>query len=485
MNLGGAQLRLEARGGALGGQQHAHAFEVQEFRRPEFEVKAAASEGPFLVGGAATVTVTAAYYAGGALPGAEVSVARGRDARHVPPAEPGRLRLRRRSCPGGTGARDPREPGRVETMAARTDGSGVHRLRIDFDRGDPPRPHVVRAEATVMDVNRQAWTAGADLLVHPSERYVGLRTERAFVQKGEPIAIDAIATDLEGGAVAGRPLRLRAERLDWEQVEGEWKEVPKDVQEREVPSAAEPVRVALRGEGGRRVARRRPRRRRAGPRERDGAPSLGGRRAGAAPPRPRGGEGDARPRPEGVPGGRRGEGARARALRPRRGRPDPAPQRPRARGALHDRRRLAHARDPDRGRLHPQRARPGGPRGAGAPRGGGRGGAGGGAVATGLRQRQPRPPGPARGAHARPHRDPAREGARLPAARPCSTSSCATPPADRWRTARPRSWWWTRPCWPSPATASRTRSTSSTPGAGPTSPTTGSAPTSCSRGRRS
>ena len=33
----------------------------------------AASEGPFLVGGAATVTVSASYYAGGALPGAEVT----------------------------------------------------------------------------------------------------------------------------------------------------------------------------------------------------------------------------------------------------------------------------------------------------------------------------------------------------------------------------------------------------------------------------
>ena len=131
----------------------------------------------------------------------------------------------------------------METMSARTDGSGVHRLRIDFERGDPPRPRVVRAEATVMDVNRQAWTAGADLLVHPSDRYVGLRTERAFVQKGEGVTIDLIAVDLDGGAVAGRPVRLRAERLDWEQVEGEWKEVPKDVQEREVLSAAEPLRA--------------------------------------------------------------------------------------------------------------------------------------------------------------------------------------------------------------------------------------------------
>ena len=249
MNLGSATLRLEARGGALGGQQHAHAFEVQEFRRPEFEVKAAASEGPFLVGGAATVTVSAAYYAGGALPGAEVAW------RVV--ATPATFRPPNRDdfafgafLPWWDFRPRPAEPERVEERAARTDGAGVHRLRIDFDRGDPPRPRVVRAEATVMDVNRQAWTAGADLLVHPSERYVGLRTERAFVQKGEPIAIDAIATDLEGGAVAGRSLRLRAERLDWEQLEGEWKEVPKDVQERDVPSALEPVRVRFEAKEG-------------------------------------------------------------------------------------------------------------------------------------------------------------------------------------------------------------------------------------------
>jgi hypothetical protein len=249
MNLGAAVVQLEAAGTALEGRQHAHVFQVQEFRQPEFEVRAEASEGPHFVGDAATVTVSAAYYSGGGLPGAEVSwrvtATRGhfrppnRDdfvfGTFVPWWEPG---------PGRA------EPERVETMSARTDGSGLHRLRVDFDRGDPPRPRVVRAEATVMDVNRQAWTAGADLLVHAGERYVGLRAERAFVQKGEPIAIDVIATDLDGRAAAGRPVRLRAERLDWEQVDGEWKEVPKDVQERTLDSQPEPVRVRFEAKEG-------------------------------------------------------------------------------------------------------------------------------------------------------------------------------------------------------------------------------------------
>jgi uncharacterized protein YfaS (alpha-2-macroglobulin family) len=250
MNLGPAVFRLEATGSALAARRHAHTFEVQEFRRPEFEVKASASEGPFFVGGDATVTVSASYFAGGPLPGADVTwrVA----------ATPATFRPPNREdfvfgpfVPWWEWRPRSPEPERVETMSARADGSGVHRLRLDFDRVDPPRPHLVRAEATVMDVNRQAWTAGADLLVHPSELYVGLRTGRAFVQKDEAIAVDVVATDLDGVSVSGRPVRLRAERLDWEQVEGEWKEVPKDAQERQVQSTAEPAPVRFEArEGG-------------------------------------------------------------------------------------------------------------------------------------------------------------------------------------------------------------------------------------------
>src|SRR3990172_7503057 len=188
MTLGPAHLALEAQGTALGGRTHEHALDVQEFRRPEFEVTAAASEGPHVVGAQATVTVAAAYYVGGALP---------------------------------------------------------HRLRIDFERAESPRPRSVRAEATVMDVNRQAWTAAAEMLVHPGLVYVGLRSERAFVQKGEPIRLDVIATDLDGGAVSGRRVELRAERLEWRHEAGKWRLAVAEAQERTVESAPEPVPIAF------------------------------------------------------------------------------------------------------------------------------------------------------------------------------------------------------------------------------------------------
>ncbi len=92
-----------------------------------------------------------------------------------------------------------------------------------------------------MDVNRQAWTASAGLLVHPALHYVGLRTAKPFVQKGEPIVVDAIVTDLDGRALAGRRISLRAERLEWEQVDGAWTLAARDVQESSLDSGGEAV----------------------------------------------------------------------------------------------------------------------------------------------------------------------------------------------------------------------------------------------------
>ena len=46
-----------------------------------------------------------------------------------------------------------------------------------------PQPFSVMAEATVFDVNRQAWTGASSLLVHPADLYVGLHSDQTFVKK--------------------------------------------------------------------------------------------------------------------------------------------------------------------------------------------------------------------------------------------------------------------------------------------------------------
>ena len=40
----------------------------------------------------------------------------------------------------------------------------IMNLRLDFDQPELPQPHSVLAEATVMDVNRQAWAGSTSLV---------------------------------------------------------------------------------------------------------------------------------------------------------------------------------------------------------------------------------------------------------------------------------------------------------------------------------
>src|SRR5262249_37698143 len=192
MNVGYARLYLEVPTD-IEKREYTHTFQVQEFRRPEFEVTAQASEGPFFVGGSGTATVSAAYYAGGGLGNSDVvwNVTTS-PARYTPP--------NRREYTFGkwiprwvTRTRDYVAP-RSQSFNGRTDAAGKHTLKMDFDSVDPPQPMTVRTEATVTDVNRQAWTARTSLLVHPSDLYVGIRSPKLFVQAGEPLIVNTIVT---------------------------------------------------------------------------------------------------------------------------------------------------------------------------------------------------------------------------------------------------------------------------------------------------
>lgn len=257
VNLGYGSINLDARGrlGSLASQGFGHSFQVQEFRTPEFEVTARnETPGPFFAGGDATVAVEAAYYAGGGLPNAEVSWAvTTSPGTYSPPNWPGFI--------FGTWRpwwrfydsyeRFPWEAeSQVETFSGTTDASGTHYLKLSFAQPAEPKPMSVRAEATVMDVNRQAWTGSTSLLVHPADLYVGLRCDTTFVQRGTPLVIDTIVTDLDGVPVADRPVRVQAARLEWKTIRGEWKQEAVDLQECTVGSTDKPVACTFKTDAG-------------------------------------------------------------------------------------------------------------------------------------------------------------------------------------------------------------------------------------------
>jgi alpha-2-macroglobulin len=251
MNLGRAYVEFLPSATDMARDAHRHFFQVQEFRRPEFEISTTATKGPHFLGGSAEVTVTASYYAGGGLPDAEatwnISSYAGS---YIPP--------NRSDFNFGTwfpwwDYRPHSRPlKRSQSYSGRTDPMGRHRIKIAFESVHPPRASNLDVEATVMDVNRQAWTAETTLLVHPADLYVGVRSPRPFVRQGEPIHIEVIVTDLEGHARSGKTIKVSAARMEWHRVDGGWREEPFDVLECAVTSSHDPVRCTFNPtEGGR------------------------------------------------------------------------------------------------------------------------------------------------------------------------------------------------------------------------------------------
>ena len=255
-NLGETMIQLTAHG-SLGdvteGRERWHSFQVQEFRRPEFEVTARnETTGPYFAGGSATVAVEAAYYAGGPLPSAEVTwQVSSSPGTYSPPNWPDFIFGRWQPWWYWDWYYPPyRGETKVETFSGVTDASGTHYLNLDFEQEGEPQPMSIKAEATVMDVNRQAWAAATTLLVHPADLYVGLRCDRTFVQRGEPLKIDIIVTDLDGAAVPDRPVQVQAARMEWRTVRGTWQQEAVDVQECNVGSGPEPVSCTFKTEMG-------------------------------------------------------------------------------------------------------------------------------------------------------------------------------------------------------------------------------------------
>ena len=253
INLGSATVKFKTKSTmtAFDDEDFHHRFQVQEFRRPEFEVIAKnETEGPLFVGDQADVSVTANYFAGGGLTNTEVEWRVSSSATTFTPPNRGDYTFGK-WIPWWTNESDGGEEN-YETFTGHTDASGKHHLRIDFDSVKPPRPATLVAAASVQDVNRQTWTSAATILVHPASRYVGLKTEKTFVQQGEPLVVQSIVTDLDGKAIANREVKMHAVLLDWKQVEGEWTEVEKNRQDCVVQSTNDAVKCTFTAkEGGR------------------------------------------------------------------------------------------------------------------------------------------------------------------------------------------------------------------------------------------
>jgi uncharacterized protein YfaS (alpha-2-macroglobulin family) len=243
-NLGTAWLELTAEGTGVSNTTFSHPIEIQEFRRPEFEVTAEASPGPYVLGTEATATVSAKYYAGGGLSNAPVIWRAYASPSNYTPPDRDEFQFGPWSPWWLFGGSDS-GGGETATLEGKTDAIGDHRVGIRFESMNPVRPMSVVAEATVTDVNRQAWTARKEMLVHPADLYVGLKTERGFYPKGDPIDVQALAVDIDGKVVPGIPLNLRFARIESFWKADKWTEQELDAEACAIGSQAEAVKCTF------------------------------------------------------------------------------------------------------------------------------------------------------------------------------------------------------------------------------------------------
>lgn len=244
-NLGAHQLRL--RGAGL--PDVSHSLNVQEFRRPEFEVTTTTvSEQPHLLQGSATVKATAAYYSGGGLAGSTVNwrVATQR-ASYTPPGRGaytfGRWTPWWDLGPWWRGSWDRTR----QTLGHQgvADGKGSHLLRMDFESMHPPAPTNVTVTASAADVNRQVRSSSTTVLVHPSQRYVGLKAEKSFADEDSDFELEALVTDIDGHILPGVPVSVQLFELVYEDGPDGYRQKENLISERSVTSTETSLKLKL------------------------------------------------------------------------------------------------------------------------------------------------------------------------------------------------------------------------------------------------
>jgi alpha-2-macroglobulin len=240
VNLGYASIEFSANGPISSNTYHQ--FQIQEFRRPEFEVSARnESSGPYFAGDEATVAVDANYYAGGALPNAETNWNVSTTQTTYTPPNWSDFTFGSWTPWWYYSYDDSYDTGNYyETFSGITDAAGTHYLNLTFGPNLNARPLSVSAEATVMDVNRQAWTSSTNLLVHPASLYIGMRTDRYFVKQGQPLNVEFVVTDIDGNPVTDRVVEIEAARMEWKTGSTGWHQEAVDVQTCKTGSTEEP-----------------------------------------------------------------------------------------------------------------------------------------------------------------------------------------------------------------------------------------------------
>ena len=180
---------------------HSTRFQIQEFRRPEFEVLVTGKPGPLFQGRQFGVDAKAQYYGGGPVSGAEIRWdIQGGPTHYSPPGWQGFSF----GVPNPTGTSH-----RIESQTAgELDAQGRHRLSVTLADAELSGPHWLHFAATIQDLSQQSHTASDSVLIHPANLYVGVATTSQRGLENQPYRLSLITTDIDGVPIPGKRLKV-------------------------------------------------------------------------------------------------------------------------------------------------------------------------------------------------------------------------------------------------------------------------------------
>jgi uncharacterized protein YfaS (alpha-2-macroglobulin family) len=220
-------------------------FNVAEFRVPEFRASVTAERPEVLQGERASFLLNAAYYSGGALSGADVFwYYRG---------QPTFFRYRGegvyRFSDETLDSNEFNFPSPEENIVISTDDDGNSLFTLPDLEAPLRTPVIVGVEGTISREGGAPISAGATVLIHSADVYVGVRTAARIVRQGESATVEVITVTPESESVPERAVQVEVAEVRWERIPIEGRFGRYNWEIREYPVTAGVITTDANGQG--------------------------------------------------------------------------------------------------------------------------------------------------------------------------------------------------------------------------------------------
>lgn len=183
-------------------------FNVQEFRRPRFEVTVQPD-----VQNALNYLIGAESFSGAPMSGASVEITASLRARNYRPPGWSRYRFGIHTDLWFRGHRTG-QPEAEQKNQSQLDADGRLRIQLELNPKQEGRTYAVEVSAGVTDIDRQRQTVHHKQLVHPADVFLGIRLKKRVFAATEDIEVEYVVVDAQGNIIPEALLELRLKGED-------------------------------------------------------------------------------------------------------------------------------------------------------------------------------------------------------------------------------------------------------------------------------